>query len=140
MCVEVIVCFISVVFLRHSVVTSMWIAVRTSSGRNFCQNLLTYIFCILFLQGKHCVLDVSGNAIRRLHAADIYPISIFIRPRSVDAIMFVSFPYLLLLNEYCIIFYLYHNLSNFIWNPSFNVYYYVYNKLIFFDSVWMKAQ
>jgi len=45
----------------------------------------------LVLQGKHCVLDVSGNAIRRLHAAEIYPISIFIRPRSVDAIMYVSF-------------------------------------------------
>ena len=43
----------------------------------------------MHLQGKHCILDVSGNAIRRLHAADIYPISIFIRPRSVDAIMCV---------------------------------------------------
>ena len=35
------------------------------------------------------MLDVSGNAIRRLHAAEIYPISIFIRPRSVDAVMYV---------------------------------------------------
>ncbi|CAK5115636.1 unnamed protein product [Meloidogyne enterolobii] len=33
--------------------------------------------------GRHCILDVSGNAIRRLQdAARIYPISIFVKPFS----------------------------------------------------------
>ena len=38
-------------------------------------------------QGKHCILDVSGNAIKRLQAAELYPIAIFIRPKSVESIM-----------------------------------------------------
>lgn len=38
-------------------------------------------------QGKHCILDVSGNAIKRLQVAALYPIAIFIRPKSVEAIM-----------------------------------------------------
>ncbi|ODM96955.1 Disks large 1 tumor suppressor protein [Orchesella cincta] len=38
-------------------------------------------------KGKHCILDVSGNAIKRLHAAQLYPIAIFIRPKSVESIM-----------------------------------------------------
>ncbi|XP_043236903.1 disks large 1 tumor suppressor protein-like isoform X2 [Amphibalanus amphitrite] len=38
-------------------------------------------------QKKHCILDVSGNAIKRLHVAQLYPIAIFIRPRSVDSIL-----------------------------------------------------
>ena len=37
--------------------------------------------------GRHCVLDVSANAIKRLQAADLHPISILIKPASVDAIM-----------------------------------------------------
>ena len=37
--------------------------------------------------GRHCVLDVSANAIKRLQAADLHPISILIKPSSVDAIM-----------------------------------------------------
>lgn len=41
----------------------------------------------IFIQGKHCILDVSGNAIKRLHAAQLYPIAIFIRPKSVESIM-----------------------------------------------------
>lgn len=40
-------------------------------------------------QGKHCILDVSGNAIKRLQVAALYPIAIFIRPKSVEAIMWV---------------------------------------------------
>ena len=27
-------------------------------------------------QGKHCILDVSANAIKRLHVAQLYPIGI----------------------------------------------------------------
>uniref|UniRef100_A0A8D0DB94 Discs, large homolog 2 (Drosophila) n=1 Tax=Sander lucioperca TaxID=283035 RepID=A0A8D0DB94_SANLU len=30
--------------------------------------------------GKHCILDVSGNAIKRLQVAQLYPIAIFIKP------------------------------------------------------------
>lgn len=33
--------------------------------------------------GRHCILDVSGNAIRRLRqAGNMYPISLFIKPFS----------------------------------------------------------
>ncbi|KAL7304432.1 hypothetical protein TKK_0003229 [Trichogramma kaykai] len=38
-------------------------------------------------QGKHCILDVSGNAIKRLQAAQLYPITIFLKPKSIDSIM-----------------------------------------------------
>ncbi|XP_035509117.1 disks large homolog 1-like isoform X2 [Morone saxatilis] len=38
-------------------------------------------------KGKHCILDVSGNAIKRLHMAGLHPIAIFIRPRNVDNIL-----------------------------------------------------
>ncbi|CDW56330.1 disks large 1 [Trichuris trichiura] len=31
-------------------------------------------------QNKHCVLDVSGNAIKRLQLANIFPIAIFVKP------------------------------------------------------------
>lgn len=37
-------------------------------------------------QGKHCILDVSGNAIKRLQVAQLYPIAIFIKPKSVENI------------------------------------------------------
>ncbi|KAJ3584947.1 hypothetical protein NHX12_013670 [Muraenolepis orangiensis] len=37
--------------------------------------------------GKHCVLDVSANAVRRLQAANLHPIAIFIRPRSLQNIL-----------------------------------------------------
>ncbi|XP_065811694.1 disks large homolog 4 isoform X5 [Labrus bergylta] len=38
-------------------------------------------------KGKHCILDVSGNAIKRLQIAGLHPIAIFIRPRNVDNIL-----------------------------------------------------
>uniref|UniRef100_A0A7N6FDD6 Discs, large homolog 2 (Drosophila) n=1 Tax=Anabas testudineus TaxID=64144 RepID=A0A7N6FDD6_ANATE len=38
-------------------------------------------------RGKHCILDVSGNAIKRLQVAQLYPIAIFIKPKSVDSLM-----------------------------------------------------
>lgn len=38
-------------------------------------------------KGKHCILDVSGHAIKRLQAASLYPIAIFIKPRSPETIM-----------------------------------------------------
>lgn len=39
-------------------------------------------------QGRHCILDVSGNAIRRLQSnANIQPISIFIKPSSAQQIL-----------------------------------------------------
>ncbi|KAM8890285.1 disks large homolog 4-like isoform 5-T5 [Synchiropus picturatus] len=38
-------------------------------------------------KGKHCILDVSGNAIKRLQLAGLHPIAIFIRPRHVDNIL-----------------------------------------------------
>ncbi|XP_074527545.1 disks large homolog 2 isoform X19 [Halichoeres trimaculatus] len=38
-------------------------------------------------RGKHCILDVSGNAIKRLQVAQLYPIAIFIKPKSIDSLM-----------------------------------------------------
>ncbi|CAI5637162.1 disks large homolog 1 isoform X3 [Oreochromis niloticus] len=38
-------------------------------------------------KGKHCILDVSGNAIKRLQMAGLHPIAILIRPLSVDNIL-----------------------------------------------------
>ncbi|XP_014848595.1 PREDICTED: disks large homolog 1 isoform X5 [Poecilia mexicana] len=38
-------------------------------------------------KGKHCILDVSGNAIKRLQLALLHPIAIFIKPKSVENIM-----------------------------------------------------
>ncbi|XP_054595185.1 disks large homolog 3 isoform X7 [Nothobranchius furzeri] len=38
-------------------------------------------------QRKHCILDVSGNAIKRLQQAQLYPIAIFIKPKSIEALM-----------------------------------------------------
>ncbi|XP_060751342.1 disks large homolog 2 isoform X7 [Tachysurus vachellii] len=38
-------------------------------------------------RGKHCILDVSGNAIKRLQAAQLYPIAIFIKPKSIESLM-----------------------------------------------------
>uniref|UniRef100_A0A8B9JU06 Discs, large homolog 2 (Drosophila) n=1 Tax=Astyanax mexicanus TaxID=7994 RepID=A0A8B9JU06_ASTMX len=48
-------------------------------------------------RGKHCILDVSGNAIKRLQVAQLYPIAIFIKPRSIESLIsqicfFFSFP------------------------------------------------
>lgn len=40
-------------------------------------------------QGKHCILDVSGNAIKRLQVAQLYPIAILIKPKSIDSLMWV---------------------------------------------------
>ncbi|KAJ6651808.1 hypothetical protein lerEdw1_016469 [Lerista edwardsae] len=37
-------------------------------------------------KGKHCILDVSGNAIKRLQIAQLHPVSIFIKPKSVGNI------------------------------------------------------
>jgi guanylate kinase len=38
-------------------------------------------------KGKHCILDVSGNAIKRLKMAQLYPIALFIKPKNVEWIM-----------------------------------------------------
>ncbi|XP_069468536.1 disks large homolog 3 isoform X1 [Ambystoma mexicanum] len=38
-------------------------------------------------RGKHCILDVSGNAIKRLQQAQLFPVAIFIKPRSIEALM-----------------------------------------------------
>lgn len=43
--------------------------------------------CLHVPQGKHCILDVSGNAIKRLQVAQLYPIAILIKPRSIDSLM-----------------------------------------------------
>uniref|UniRef100_A0A6I8S5E2 Discs large homolog 2 n=1 Tax=Xenopus tropicalis TaxID=8364 RepID=A0A6I8S5E2_XENTR len=41
-------------------------------------------------RGKHCILDVSGNAIKRLQVAQLYPIAIFLKPKSVESLMEIS--------------------------------------------------
>ena len=38
-------------------------------------------------KGKHCILDVSGSAIKRLKMAQLYPIALFIKPKSIEWIM-----------------------------------------------------
>ncbi|KAF6090304.1 discs large MAGUK scaffold protein 3 [Phyllostomus discolor] len=38
-------------------------------------------------RGKHCILDVSGNAIKRLQQSQLYPIAVFIKPKSIEALM-----------------------------------------------------
>uniref|UniRef100_A0A8C7ZLK2 Discs, large homolog 2 (Drosophila) n=1 Tax=Oryzias sinensis TaxID=183150 RepID=A0A8C7ZLK2_9TELE len=38
-------------------------------------------------RGKHCILDVSGNAIKRLQVAHLFPIAIFIKPKSVESLL-----------------------------------------------------
>lgn len=40
-------------------------------------------------QGKHCILDVSANAVRRLQAAQLHPIAIFVRPKSLENVLYV---------------------------------------------------
>jgi len=42
------------------------------------------------VQGKHCILDVSANAIKRLHVAQLYPIALFLKPKSVESILEMS--------------------------------------------------
>uniref|UniRef100_A0A6G1SIV6 Disks large 1 n=1 Tax=Aceria tosichella TaxID=561515 RepID=A0A6G1SIV6_9ACAR len=37
--------------------------------------------------GKHCLLNISPKAIKRLHDANIYPIIIFIKPRSLESLL-----------------------------------------------------
>ncbi|XP_069060049.1 disks large homolog 2 isoform X2 [Pleurodeles waltl] len=41
-------------------------------------------------RGKHCILDVSGNAIKRLQVAQLHPIAIFIKPKSVESLTEMS--------------------------------------------------
>ncbi|KAG1683812.1 Disks large 2 [Nymphon striatum] len=38
-------------------------------------------------KGKHCILDVSGNAIKRLQVAGLHPIAIFIKPKSIESMV-----------------------------------------------------
>ena len=44
------------------------------------------MFSFSFAQNKHCILDVSGYAIKRLQVATLYPIAIFLKPISVECI------------------------------------------------------
>jgi len=37
--------------------------------------------------GKHCLLNISPKAIKRLHDASIYPIVIFIKPKSIESLL-----------------------------------------------------
>ena len=48
---------------------------------------LSAMLSFFYSQGKHCILDVSGNAIKRLQVANLYPIAILVKPKSVDSIM-----------------------------------------------------
>ena len=38
-------------------------------------------------RGKHCILDVSGNAIKRLEAARLFPIAVFLKPKSLESVL-----------------------------------------------------
>lgn len=37
--------------------------------------------------GKHCLLNISPKAIKRLHDANLYPVTIFIKPKSVEFLL-----------------------------------------------------
>lgn len=37
--------------------------------------------------GKHCLLNISPKAIKRLHDANLYPITIFIKPKSIESLL-----------------------------------------------------
>lgn len=58
-------------------------------------NYLMYLIMVInvinffssFFKGKHCILDVSGNAIKRLQVAGLYPVAILIKPKSIESIM-----------------------------------------------------
>lgn len=39
---------------------------------------------------KHCILDVSASAIKRLQAASLHPIAIFIKPKSIAQILEIN--------------------------------------------------
>lgn len=41
-------------------------------------------------RSKHCILDVSGNAIKRLQSARLYPIAIFLKPSDPSFIMSIN--------------------------------------------------
>lgn len=56
---------------------------RRKKGLN--SRVVSLSLCVY--QGKHCILDVSGNAIKRLQMAGLHPIAVFIRPRNVDNIL-----------------------------------------------------
>ncbi|XP_055938918.1 disks large 1 tumor suppressor protein-like isoform X2 [Argiope bruennichi] len=38
-------------------------------------------------KGKHCILDVSGNAIKRLQVAGLHPIAILLKPKSAESVI-----------------------------------------------------
>ena len=42
------------------------------------------------MQGKHCILVVSGYAFRHLQMAELYPITICIRPVSAEVIRYIE--------------------------------------------------
>ena len=50
-----------------------------------------YVIVILLnsidISGKHCILDVSANAIKRLHVAQLYPIAIFVKPKNEEIVL-----------------------------------------------------
>lgn len=48
-----------------------------------------WLACVAEQQGKHCILDVSANAVRRLQAAQLHPIAIFVRPKSLENVLWV---------------------------------------------------
>ena len=68
--------------------------IRNHMNFKMCLNDLLHCFCHAVNQvaesGKHCVLDVSGNAIKRLQAANLFPVAIFIRPKDIEQIRWVK--------------------------------------------------
>ena len=42
---------------------------------------------ILRWQGVHCILDVSGAAVKRLQANNLYPIVVYVKPKSLESIL-----------------------------------------------------
>lgn len=60
-----------------------------SSNQGVVANTITKVVVAICcsLQGKHCILDVSGNAIKRLQVAQLFPIAIFVKPKSPESIM-----------------------------------------------------
>lgn len=79
-----IYCFGLVIYEAMQKPQSQICGLHVQIDLKLCSNKM---FSLPDQQGKHCILDVSGNAIKRLQQAQLYPIAIFIKPKSIEALM-----------------------------------------------------
>ena len=56
-----------------------YIYFKSNTLNHWRSSTLILIRMKFWIAGKHCILDVSANAIKRLHVAQLYPIAIFLK-------------------------------------------------------------